>query len=245
MSKRGVNLSAATKRRFEEENRMRAKALEELQFEDESFEDGSEESINQGRSSININDLHGDSSEENYSEEDYPEENYSEEDYPEDSDSSLEEVTSRHMLRSPATSPPRSLSQPKSKFLPPLPTIPSNVYSISPRKQTPGLSLKQSKTSVKNVNELIARMEGIHIKPTRGKAQPNIHALLYREATETPIDFAFRKALTLQLSEIENLNVTTAVVLGHMLMKKAKTNIKYNSEIEGAISYILSFLIKK
>jgi hypothetical protein len=95
--------------------------------------------------------------------------------------------------------------------------------------------------------ELTRKLVGITIEgvtPAANLVAPDINDLLHKEADESEDDFEARRRLTLRLANIENykLNNSTAVVLGHMMMRKSRLGIKYDTDIEAGINQVLKLV---
>lgn len=95
--------------------------------------------------------------------------------------------------------------------------------------------------------ELATKLAGITIDgitPATNPVAPDINDLLHKEASESDEDFEARRRLTLRLAAIENyhLNNATAVVLGHMMMRKSRLGIKYDTDIEAGINQVLKLV---
>jgi hypothetical protein len=95
--------------------------------------------------------------------------------------------------------------------------------------------------------DLTAKLAGVTIEgitPAVNPMSPDINDVLHREADESEENFEARRRLTIRLATIENyrLNNTTAVVLGHMMMRKSRLGIKYDTDIEAAINQVLKLV---
>lgn len=76
------------------------------------------------------------------------------------------------------------------------------------------------------------------------EAEPTIEDVLCRETSETLEEFEARRILTLKLASIPDytINPITAVVIGSMMMKKARLGLEYDSNIEKSLAYLMELL---
>lgn len=151
-------------------------------------------------------------------------------------------TTTTTVSKAPAKAASRLNIVPKTESLPqPEKAIPKSQGQL---QQLSGLKSAAPKT---NINEIIAKMKGVTVTGVSA-ATPNVAAdlkdMLQKESDETIDDFEYRKVLTEKISTIPNvsLNNVTCVTLGLMIMKKAKLQVNYDSDIESVITYILEML---
>jgi hypothetical protein len=101
-----------------------------------------------------------------------------------------------------------------------------------------------------DIKSLLSNLPGITISGVTkvpGQEDANIEDLLKKEADESPEDFEARKILTLKLAAIEDykLNNVTAVTVAHMMMKKSRLGLAYDTGVESALSYLSDLLMRQ
>jgi len=136
----------------------------------------------------------------------------------------------------------------------PKPLVPSVSKVENKSPLLPGFDLKVVKTkqvarpmNSDEINTLIKEMPGIYLLEDKRKqisVTANINDLLEKEADELDLDFSTRSQLTLLIASLSEpkINNITAVTIGFMIMKKVKSGITYDDNIENIISYIISIL---
>lgn len=102
---------------------------------------------------------------------------------------------------------------------------------------------KPIQENIPDVLTILEKMPGIYMQSPILSQEP-IDMMIEREQDETPEDFEFRKILTLRLASMQDyqLSNVTCLVLGHIMMKKAKLGIIYEQQVETAVAYVMDLL---
>lgn len=98
-----------------------------------------------------------------------------------------------------------------------------------------------------DIEVLLAKMPGVNITgltPAIGTTAVDVKDMLQKEADESDEDFTSRSTLTIQLASIPDykINTAAAVTAGHLMMKKSRLGVKYDDDIEVALSYLIGLL---
>jgi len=133
----------------------------------------------------------------------------------------------------------------------------STIPTILAETQTPKITQLQPLSSgngpkpmiskIINIDDVIKKMPGISISgitQTTGVTEGDIDDIIKREETETENDFEIRRRLTKKIVNIKEykINKATAVVLGSMMINKAKIGIKYDQDIEEVLEGVKKLL---
>ncbi len=143
----------------------------------------------------------------------------------------------------------------------PVSTVPSLPGSTLPQmleSTLTGSSLRSSTVSEQRVGrgshgfsrgkisseEILLMLPGLSITDPTENTNATIEDIMEREVDETIEEYMDRIILTRKLAIIPDyrLNAVTAVTVGSMIMKKAKLGIRYDNDMEGAISYLIALL---
>lgn len=142
---------------------------------------------------------------------------------------------------------------PQTIKLNPTPTVTPLVpqltgLAITPTK-VPAINVLPGKPvlTTAETEAIITKMPGINVSgitPATAQMSADIENLIQKEEDESPEDFEARRRLTLKLASIPDykLNNSTAVVAGHLMMKKSKLGVTYDPDVEGAVTYLASLL---
>ncbi len=135
---------------------------------------------------------------------------------------------------------------------PSAPSLPSVTQPSLPSVTQPSVPILSAVTKMSNktipeadMNLIVTKMVGINIGQNQGvPLAADINDLIVREDTESAEDFEARRRLTLKLAAMQDykLNNVAAVTVAQMMMKKAKLNIEYETDVESAIEYLMSLL---
>lgn len=129
--------------------------------------------------------------------------------------------------------------------------IPKLTLNVRPGlgSTTPGLGSttptpSTPKFSTQELTEKLAGIDIAGVTPAPNPVSADINDLLHVEASESDEDFEARRRLTLRLATIPNypINNSTAVTLGHMMMKKSRLGIMFDTDIESSINQVLKLV---
>ena len=124
-----------------------------------------------------------------------------------------------------------------------------NITSIPPLTGEQKISVQEGKLVNKavDVESILSKMPGISvtgITPPPSQVPVDINDIIQKEDDESDDDFEARRRLTLLLASIPDyrLNNATAVTAGHIMMKKSKLGVTYDSDVESAIAYLVALM---
>ena len=124
-----------------------------------------------------------------------------------------------------------------------------NITSIPPLTVEKKISVQEGQVvdTTLDVESILSKMPGISvtaITPPPSQVPADINDIIQKEDAENDDDFEARRRLTLLLASIPDyrLNNATAVTAGHIMMKKSKLGVTYDSDVESAIAYLVALL---
>lgn len=124
-------------------------------------------------------------------------------------------------------------------------TAPARIVSPVPDKKITTLS-----APIISPDELESKLMGINIRGVTPilntqltpEQQPNLEDFCVKENTESSEEFEARKIITEKLTRIPiyPMNMISAVTLGHIIMKKARLGLVYDSRLELTVNHLLT-----